>query len=261
MYITLICILITAFGSILEYRKSVVKSEKKLFKLSKYILFFGILGLIGNNVKQEIEGYIQAENYDNLRNDNKIIGIKLDSTRNELKQITNKYDSLKFQYAVINNRLDMTENQLKELGNTTVIGFQNNEDYLKSIETKNLERQRILTTEQQDIIYNEIVEYKKSKILIDYPAFGDQENAKFAKYFIELFRKAGWIVETREVVGGTDNNMTEVNIILKSIEYEPKKEIYNCLNRAFEKAGLKFKFRIDASSRSFEEIRLHINKG
>ena len=238
-----------------------MKSKKKLYKLSIYILFLGILGLIGNNVKQEIEGTRQTENFNNIRKDNKVLNDKLDSTRIELNEITKNYDSLQFQYAVIENKLEVTDNQLTSLNIKTEQGFKNNEDYLKSIETKNIVRQRILTSNQDEVIYNEIIKYKKTKILIDYPEFGDQENAKYASYFIELFRRAGWIVSTRTVVGGSDNKMSEVNIILKSIDYEPKKEVYNSLNRAFEKAGLKFKFRIDPKTKSFDDIRLHINKG
>jgi len=261
MWLTIICIIITVLGSIFEYRNSISESNKSLFKFSKYILLFGILGLIGNNIKQEIDSNTLSKNFNNIRNDNQNLSNKFDSTKHKLNVVAQKYDSLKFHYQVINNKLEITEKQLLILGNKTDRGFQNNESYLKSIDTKNLERQRILSSNQIDLIYNELLKFKKTEILIDYPEFGDQENAKYTEYFIKVFRKAGWVVQTRSIIGGSDNNMTEVNIILKSTEYEPKKEIYNCLYRAFEKAGLKFKFRIDPKMKSDDEIRLHINEG
>jgi len=260
MWITITCIAVTILGSVLEYKRSVSTNDSKNSKLSRIILIVGILGLIGNNIKQTIDNDDLSQNFNDLQKENKSLSQKLDTARIDIKEISDKNDSLKFQNEIITHKLDLTQEQLDKISKTTKSGFQDNEMYFQSIDTKNLERQRILSNTQKDILFNELKKYPNTKIRIEYQT-SDSESARYAEYFIELFKRAKWDVDIRPyLAGGSDHHMSEVNVIIKDSEYEPMNSIYISLNKSFTLSGLKFKFRINTSLESKDLIVLYIDK-
>ena len=261
MWITIICIIVTIFGSILEYKRSNSKDDGKNSKFSRIILIIGILGLIGNNIKQTIDNNELYQNFNTIQQENKSLSQKLDTARLEIKNISEKNDSLKFQNEIITHKLDLTQGKLNEISKTTESGFQDNERYFQSIDTKNLERQRILSNSQKDILFNELNKHAGTKIRIEYQT-SDSETARYAKQFIEIFKQSEWDVEIRAyLAGGTDHQMYEINIIIKDSEYKPMRNVYKSLENSFTLSGLKFKFRINANLESKDLIVLYIDKG
>jgi len=261
MWITIICIGVTIFGSVLEYKRSTSKDDSKNSKLSRIILIIGILGLIGNSFKQMIDNNELSQNFDTLQQENKSLSQKLDTARLEIKDISEKNDSLKFQNELITHKLDLTQDQLSRISRTTESGFQNNERYFQSIDTKNLERDRILSESQKMILYNELKNYPGTNIRIEYQST-DSETVRYAEQFVKIFEESGWIVKTRPyLMGGTDHHMSEVNIIIREKEYEPMQKIYNSLAKSFNLSGIKYKVRINTKLESKDIIVLFIDKG
>jgi hypothetical protein len=243
MIISIILTGLAILGYILEF---INKQNPKKLNYGKWILVISILGLIGNNFSQS-------------KSNSDLID-KLEVINQSHDAIKNKYDSIKIQYGLIVQELDSTKKVLNGLNTNTLNGFKRNEDYFKSIQIKNIERRRILTDQQQKNLI-ELLSTKSGNILIGYNVTDDQEIISYTQFFIDVFTKAGWIVNNTKYLGFGDGNMAELNFIIKDINDPNIQEYLNIINEAFSKAELNFKIRIYPEMNSKELISLFISKG
>ncbi|MDD5571948.1 MAG: hypothetical protein PHD97_12430 [Bacteroidales bacterium] len=186
---------------------------------------------------------------------------KLENTEKKLEIINHQYDSLSIQYNIIRKNLNLNNNQLDNLNQKTDVGFKQNEEYFKSIDTKNLHRDRILTSSQKNKMISILKSLPGNNIEFRYPAMGNQENGRYTEQLVGVFKASGWNAWKNSQIGGTDNKMTEVNIIIKTQDNIETNKIVNVIVDAFNAAKINFKIRIDTSMESNKQIVIYVCEG
>jgi hypothetical protein len=255
-------------GLYLEYKGDYIEEAPQKYKWKKYILVIGVLAIIGNSFKQSYENKNSQEDIDtlnfkidNLTQINKSLNYNLDSIFYEFNKLDYKYDSLLIHNKIINKQLSYHSSQIKALEKLTDDGFKSNEQILKTLDTKNLNRDRVLTIKQQTVMINQLLKLKNQTVLFKYKGFGSEENVRYAKQFISVFKKAGWKVEENFTMITLGNITEEITICVKTLENDELLKNLRILGAAFTKAGLKYKTMIDPNIKSEDTFNILIAEG
>ncbi len=215
-------------------------------KKKKLKLIFGVIFLIISLIGVFFNFNLQLKQNTNAKDEKDSLNVQIKTNikllkfmENEIHILQNKNDSL----LIVNNNLQVKiENQsseLKKLNIMTDVGFRQNQEYFESIKTKDISRNRIITSQQKEILLSVLIKYK-GKIKITVYA-NESECHDFGYKWMDIFKDAGW-----EII---DNDITSNSMIINGItllikdKIECPKEL-NYVTEALDKANFVYDIKL-----------------
>jgi hypothetical protein len=243
-----------------------VNKNRKTFKLilGIVILTFACFGIWGSYSIQIRNSLNEIALNDSLKLKLQVANNKIVEMNKILLEVQDQNDTLiasliNLKYEVINSRIDANKLNYKTLN-----AIIQNQEKIESIKTINtVGRKRILTSGIKKKIIDELFKYPKQEIKIQY-SVSDVENAQYAKQFVDVFSKSGWIVKEKGIIGEYDYQMREVNLIVYGAYHAQNQNnmIQSIIGiwLALQNAGIKCSIRTWEHAKP-EEIILFISKG